>query len=213
VAELTSCEEEDAALEASVEWLHSAKLEYASTTTSPAPEAPTPAAAVGLTCSSKACSHGTGAPGGTELKKCSRCGGAWYCSRECQVADWKQGHKHACGRVKRFLQDPSTVNNRVACVRLLRRIRLYTGPFVVAHEAGAGGQPGQGFLLIQSPNAIQDFALLGTKVRGRSGFLGPARLWSREEHTGSVHDIEARALLKKKKPFLFLLFGEYQLDF
>lgn len=28
-------------------------------------------------------------------KRCSRCQSAWYCSRECQVADWK-GHKPSC---------------------------------------------------------------------------------------------------------------------
>lgn len=31
------------------------------------------------------------------LKHCAKCGEAWYCSRECQKADWKQ-HKKVCGK-------------------------------------------------------------------------------------------------------------------
>jgi len=31
--------------------------------------------------------------------KCSRCHVAYYCSRECQVSDWKNSHKHVCKRV------------------------------------------------------------------------------------------------------------------
>lgn len=32
---------------------------------------------------------------GISVKKCSACGGAYYCSRECQKADWKR-HKKDC---------------------------------------------------------------------------------------------------------------------
>lgn len=42
-----------------------------------------------------------GVPEGTEgitLSRCARCGAAFYCSRECQTADWKAGHKADCGR-------------------------------------------------------------------------------------------------------------------
>ena len=31
-----------------------------------------------------------------ELKKCSQCKMSQYCSKECQVADWKRGHKKEC---------------------------------------------------------------------------------------------------------------------
>lgn len=32
------------------------------------------------------------------LKKCSKCKKRPFCSRECQVLDWKNGHKRWCGR-------------------------------------------------------------------------------------------------------------------
>jgi hypothetical protein len=31
-----------------------------------------------------------------ELKKCSQCKSVQYCSKECQVADWRAGHKKEC---------------------------------------------------------------------------------------------------------------------
>jgi hypothetical protein len=41
------------------------------------------------TCEKPGCSN----PGG---KKCARCMKATYCSKECQTAHWKGGHKSAC---------------------------------------------------------------------------------------------------------------------
>ena len=32
----------------------------------------------------------------SNLKACGRCGDAAYCSRECQIAHWKRGHKKKC---------------------------------------------------------------------------------------------------------------------
>ena len=29
-------------------------------------------------------------------QKCSGCSSVFYCSRNCQVADWKKGHKNEC---------------------------------------------------------------------------------------------------------------------
>jgi hypothetical protein len=37
----------------------------------------------------------------SELKKCSRCKSLHYCSKKCQVADWKAGHKKDCETFKR----------------------------------------------------------------------------------------------------------------
>lgn len=31
-----------------------------------------------------------------DMKKCSRCKKVVYCSKECQLKDWKAGHKHVC---------------------------------------------------------------------------------------------------------------------
>lgn len=33
---------------------------------------------------------------GLKLSRCSRCGEAWYCCRECQAEHWRAGHKEAC---------------------------------------------------------------------------------------------------------------------
>jgi hypothetical protein len=38
---------------------------------------------------------------GLELKKCSQCKSAEYCSKECQVADWKGLHKKHCKELER----------------------------------------------------------------------------------------------------------------
>ena len=35
-----------------------------------------------------------------KMKSCTRCKAARYCSRNCQVAAWKRGHKHACETLK-----------------------------------------------------------------------------------------------------------------
>jgi hypothetical protein len=37
-----------------------------------------------------------GGPGKPKLLACGKCKQAWYCSSECQLKDWKAGHKKAC---------------------------------------------------------------------------------------------------------------------
>lgn len=39
-------------------------------------------------------------PSDAKLTACGRCRIALYCSKECQTADWKRGHKHACAPMK-----------------------------------------------------------------------------------------------------------------
>lgn len=34
------------------------------------------------------------------LRSCARCKQAQYCSRECQLEDWKDGHKQQCGKAQ-----------------------------------------------------------------------------------------------------------------
>ena len=46
-----------------------------------------------------ACCYSNYGVDGGDLKRCSRCKSRCYCSRECQVKDWKTGHhKQWCGK-------------------------------------------------------------------------------------------------------------------
>ena len=36
------------------------------------------------------------AGGRLDMKKCAKCKQVFYCSRECQVAHWKSGHRREC---------------------------------------------------------------------------------------------------------------------
>lgn len=55
------------------------------------------ARAANIKCSRPKCGQRQGnASGGCKFKVCSRCQKAMYCSSECQVAHWKEGHKAEC---------------------------------------------------------------------------------------------------------------------
>lgn len=55
------------------------------------------AKAANIKCSRPTCGIRQGnASGGSKFKVCSRCQVAMYCSGECQVAHWKEGHKAEC---------------------------------------------------------------------------------------------------------------------
>ncbi|EJK62084.1 hypothetical protein THAOC_17317, partial [Thalassiosira oceanica] len=41
---------------------------------------------------------GKEAQGGEKFKQCSKCKAQWYCSKECQVEAWRDGHKKDCKR-------------------------------------------------------------------------------------------------------------------
>ncbi|KAM0791084.1 hypothetical protein ACM66B_004375 [Microbotryomycetes sp. NB124-2] len=49
------------------------------------------------------------------LSRCSGCSVVQYCSRECQLKDWKQGHKQECQALQRWLKSKNTApgSNRV----------------------------------------------------------------------------------------------------
>ena len=47
------------------------------------------------------------------LSKCAKCRVASYCSRECQIKDWKAGHKHSC-KSKQSKFDNNYVNKGLA---------------------------------------------------------------------------------------------------
>ena len=46
-------------------------------------------------------------------KTCSRCKVARYCSRECQITDWRASHKHSCDDLKGWKPDTSLCVNVV----------------------------------------------------------------------------------------------------
>jgi hypothetical protein len=46
------------------------------------------------------------------LQKCSKCKRATYCSKECQVGDWKMGHKGNCNELATFVKVKESNNNK-----------------------------------------------------------------------------------------------------
>ncbi|PNH07140.1 hypothetical protein TSOC_006432 [Tetrabaena socialis] len=49
------------------------------------------------TCANPACDNMAGdSEAGLPLRACGRCGGAWYCRKECLAAHWRSGHRGAC---------------------------------------------------------------------------------------------------------------------
>ncbi|PNH02376.1 hypothetical protein TSOC_011650, partial [Tetrabaena socialis] len=58
---------------------------------------PFEARAVLRTCSNPACDNLAGdSEARLPLRACGRCGGAWYCRKECLAAHWRTGHREAC---------------------------------------------------------------------------------------------------------------------
>ena len=92
----------------------------------------------------------------SKFKTCSGCG-AKYCCRECQVEDWKGGHKKLCKSLKTLRTDPatfSTTNRRPIIEKIIHEHRIYMCPFAVCKY----NTQGRGFLLITSiDNPINDF--------------------------------------------------------
>lgn len=92
----------------------------------------------------------------TTFKRCGGCG-AKYCCRECQVADWKAGHKKLCASFKLLKTDVSTFNQqhrRSMVQKLIHEHRIYMCPFAVCKY----NTQGRGFLLITAiDNSINDF--------------------------------------------------------
>lgn len=154
VSSITDTSEEDAALVKSVTFHYEVELAYELP-----PQVPS---SQGWSCHNKACAN-------RETKDhrfglCARCGGARYCGRKCQVADYRQGHKALCSRAADLVKR-QTFNKEATLVRLLRKVRLYVGPFVVAQSDSRG----EGFLLVQSSRPLLDFVLLEASVDYRTG--------------------------------------------
>jgi len=91
-----------------------------------------------------------------KLSICSKCGVAAYCSRDCQLKDWKTGrHKMACPSYARVAKNPmcdrtkQTIRNE-----LFQRIRFYVCPYAVFRTA----ELGRGFLFLQTDRTLQDMS-------------------------------------------------------
>eukprot|EP00980_Cylindrotheca_fusiformis_P021480 scaffold8353_cov138-Cylindrotheca_fusiformis.AAC.11 len=115
-------------------------------------------------------SCGENPEGESSFSKCGKCHIASYCSRECQIKDWKQGrHRHACDCYIR-LAEMSSGNDAEAAKRNVRneifgRIRFYACPYAVFKTQ----ELGNGFLFIQSPSTLEDLSLTVPKdVSGRA---------------------------------------------
>jgi hypothetical protein len=98
----------------------------------------------------------------TPFLKCAKCRVAGYCSKNCQVADWKKQHKLACttyARVvvgeNRSLQIESEQDQAEARNEIFARIRFYACPYAVTRHAVLG----RGFLFIQSDLTLAALSL------------------------------------------------------
>lgn len=107
--------------------------------------------------------------------RCSKCRVATYCSKECQINDWKQkptGHKGSCSSYERIGPNmdfqrsndsnqnttTTTSSTRKADARndIINRIRFYIFPYAVYKQS----ELGPGFLFIQSDNTLAIMSLV-----------------------------------------------------
>lgn len=60
---------------------------------------------------------------GVKLKCCSRCRLRYYCSSDCQLIDWKTGHKPVCNQANRIIESQEEDDDSPPCP-----------PHVIAHR-------------------------------------------------------------------------------
>mmetsp|Transcript_4735 Transcript_4735/g.5458 ORF Transcript_4735/g.5458 Transcript_4735/m.5458 type:complete len:248 (+) Transcript_4735:84-827(+) len=101
--------------------------------------------------------------GKTKLLRCSKCQVARYCSRECQVANWKKGpgggHKFSCDAYKRVGEDMMVVmpdEKESARKDIFQRIRFYACPYFVYRSQVTNKR---GFLFLQSDSTLAEMSL------------------------------------------------------
>jgi len=127
-----------------IEWLQCLELGYATDATTR--ESKSNADAV----SENICFHCGGALSTDKRLVCARCQVASYCTKECQVKDWKHsGHKLACDSVKRAGRSMRLQNDEdkaEARKEIFGRIRFYACPYGVFQSRRLG----RGFLFLQS---------------------------------------------------------------
>jgi len=99
-----------------------------------------------------------------KLFNCARCQVATYCSKECQIQDWKgtdgsMGHKHTCPNYKRVGHEMTFAveeDKHDAKTELYGRIRFYICPYAVHQSLTVG----KGFLFVQSECTLAEVSLL-----------------------------------------------------
>ena len=100
------------------------------------------------------------------LSKCSKCNIAKYCSRECQIKNWKLGstqcsnipHRYLCKAYTSFgpsLELETVAEKELARNALWTRIRFYSCPYSIHHSQTLG----RGFCFVQSPFTLNQIAL------------------------------------------------------
>lgn len=94
-----------------------------------------------------------------KLSRCAKCQVACYCSKACQVQDWKSGgHRVACpayARVGRQMSLTKPSDQQDARAEIFGRIRFYACPYAV-HKAATLGR---GFLFVQSDSTLACLSL------------------------------------------------------
>ncbi|GMH62996.1 hypothetical protein TrST_g9910 [Triparma strigata] len=117
--------------------------------------------------------------------QCSRCKVASYCSKPCQLKDWKcklgSGyHKLNCSQMKLLTRSgtfPSELHRRTAVESgLLKKVKMYLCPFAVHHHS----LKGPGFVFLQSPNTLVQLSMPGNGLRDCLGGTRPERMESRQ---------------------------------
>jgi hypothetical protein len=94
-------------------------------------------------------------------KKCAKCSVAAYCSRDCQIKDWKMGrHKMACPSYARAASIRLNEDVKMSIRNeLYGRLRFYLCPYAVFRTTDLG----RGFVLLQSDKTLQDMSLYTPK--------------------------------------------------
>jgi hypothetical protein len=135
----------------SIEWLQHFELGY---------DEPEPKKTLCFSCSAMA----------EKFSKCASCNVAAYCSRECQVKDWKGGrHKLGCPGYSRLADfDKDEIKAQVR-TELFARIRFYACPYAVHKSA----ELGRGFLFVQSDATLKELSIAIPKdITGRIAMRG-----------------------------------------
>ena len=99
-----------------------------------------------------------------KLSKCSKCHVASYCSRDCQVSNWKKGpgggHKFCCEAYHRVGEDMMIClpdDKAIARRDIFQRVRFYACPFFVYRSESVVKQ--KGFLFLQSDSTLAEMSL------------------------------------------------------